>query len=111
MASRTDEPTARAPKPPRAMAWVLILASAAAVLAVGLLTTLLLLGNAGGVPAAPARYWPRFLGACALTVASLGLRSLRWIFMLRRADTRIPIRDAYIGYLAGFSLLFAPLFI
>ena len=47
--------------------------------------------------------------ACVLTVASLSLRSLRWIFLLRRAETRIPIRDAYIGYFAGLSLLFAPL--
>ena len=45
----------------------------------------------------------------ALTVASISLRSLRWIFLLRRAETRIPIRDAYIGYFSGLSLLFAPL--
>ena len=46
--------------------------------------------------------------ACGMTVASLGLRALRWIFLLRRSETRIPIRDAYIGYLSGFSLLLAP---
>jgi ubiquinone/menaquinone biosynthesis C-methylase UbiE len=31
------------------------------------------------------------------------------VFLLRRARTRVPIRDAYIGYFAGLSLLFAPL--
>jgi 2-polyprenyl-3-methyl-5-hydroxy-6-metoxy-1,4-benzoquinol methylase len=30
---------------------------------------------------------------------------------LRRAETRIPIRDAYIGYFAGLSLLFTPFLI
>src|SRR5688572_10372986 len=36
------------------------------------------------------------------------LRSLRWVFLLRRAQVRIPIRDAYVGYFAGLSLLLAP---
>ncbi len=46
--------------------------------------------------------------AAALTIVSLMLRSLRWIFLLRRAHVRIPIRDAYIGYFAGLSLLLTP---
>jgi ubiquinone/menaquinone biosynthesis C-methylase UbiE/uncharacterized membrane protein YbhN (UPF0104 family) len=53
-------------------------------------------------------FWISLTVACVLTLASLGLRALRWIFLLRRSDTRIPIRDAYIGYFAGLSLLLAP---
>lgn len=53
-------------------------------------------------------WWLAAFFACAATLLSLGLRALRWIFLLRRSGTRIPIRDAYIGYLAGFSLLLAP---
>ncbi len=98
-------------RPPRAMAWVLILASAAAVVAVGLLATLLIFGTVGGWQAPPAGFWPRFAAACGLTLASLGFRSLRWIFLLRRAEARLPLRDAYIGYLAGFSLLLTPLLV
>lgn len=92
------------------MAWVVLLAAAGAVLAVGLAATIILFGQLSAYPAVPSPgFWTVLLGACVLTVASLGLRSLRWIFLLRRAETRIPIRDAYIGYFAGFSLLFAPL--
>jgi hypothetical protein len=91
------------------MAWVLLLASAAAVFLTGLAATVTILGSVGGPPAAiGAGFWIRFLAACGLTVVSLGLRSLRWIFLLRRSETRIPIRDAYIGYFAGLGLLFAP---
>lgn len=91
------------------MAWVLLLASAAAVLTVGILATGLVFGSAGGWPTPPGAFWIRLAGAGLLTIVSLALRTLRWIFLLRRAETRLPIRDAYIGYLAGFSLLFAPL--
>ena len=90
------------------MVWVLLTASAVAVLLVGVLATLLVVGKVGAWPSVPARFLWRFAGACTLTIASLSLRSLRWVFLLRRAETRIPIRDAYIGYFAGFSLLFAP---
>src|SRR5262245_58223249 len=99
---------ARAVRPPRAMAWVLLLASGAAVLGVGLLATVVLFTRVGSSPA-PASFWPRLLAACALTLVSLALRSVRWIFLLRRSETRIPIRDAYIGYFAGLSLLVTPL--
>src|SRR5262245_45659942 len=98
---------ARAVRPPRAMAWVLLLAGAA-VLGVGLLATVVLFTRVGSSPA-PASFWPRLLAACALTLVSLALRSVRWIFLLRRSETRIPIRDAYIGYFAGLSLLVTPL--
>ena len=91
------------------MAWVLLLASAAAVFLTGLVGTALIFGSLTRWQAqiGPG-FWIRLLAACGLTLASLALRSLRWVFLLRRAETRIPIRDAYIGYFAGLSLLFAP---
>jgi ubiquinone/menaquinone biosynthesis C-methylase UbiE len=90
--------------------WVLLAASAAAILLVGAFATMLVLGNyAGGAwrPAGVSFAW-RFALGCTLTVVSLAIRSLRWIFLLRRAGTRIPIRDAYVGYFAGLSLLLTP---
>ena len=93
----------------RRIAWVLLLSSAAAVLATGLLGTVLVLSELGGGPGAmSARFWLGLAVASALTIASLMIRSLRWIFLLRRAHVRIPIRDAYIGYFAGLSLLLTP---
>src|SRR5262245_31764036 len=53
-------------------------------------------------------FWLSIAVASTLTLTSLGLRTLRWIFLLRRSEIRIPIRDAYIAYLAGFTLLLAP---
>ena len=108
-----DVPATRvAARPPRAVAWVLLLSSAAAVALIGAVATLLVLASAGPMPAAVTpTFWAGFLGACTLTVASLALRGLRWVFLLRRAETRIPIRDAVIGYYAGLSLLFAPILI
>ncbi len=92
------------------MAWVLLLAAAAAVGLVGVSATVILFGRLGEYPAAPSlRFWGALLGASTLAAVSVSLRSLRWIFLLRRAEIRIPIRDAYIGYLSGFSLLFGPL--
>jgi SAM-dependent methyltransferase/uncharacterized membrane protein YbhN (UPF0104 family) len=94
---------------PRRIAWVLLLASAAAVLVTGLIGTVLVLAQLGGGPGAlSAGFWVRLAAAAALTIASLMLRSLRWVFLLRRAQVRIPIRDAYIGYFAGLSLLLTP---
>ena len=52
--------------------------------------------------------WFALAAASGLTLVSLGLRAMRWIFLLRRSETIIPIRDAYIGYFAGLSLLLAP---
>jgi 2-polyprenyl-3-methyl-5-hydroxy-6-metoxy-1,4-benzoquinol methylase/uncharacterized membrane protein YbhN (UPF0104 family) len=91
------------------MAWVVLLASAAAVALAGIAATIAVFTGIGGVPAPPSHFWGTFIAASALTTASLSLRSLRWVFLLRRAETRIPIRDAYIGYFTGFSLLFVPL--
>ena len=91
------------------MAWVVMTASAAAILLVGVVATVLILGDFAGTlqPIGPA-FWASLAAACVLTVVSLTIRSLRWIFLLRRAGTRIPIRDAYIGYFAGLSLLLTP---
>lgn len=92
------------------MAWVVLLAGAAAVLAVGLAATLILFANLDAYPELPdARFWRALLTGSVLTFVSISIRSLRWVFLLRRAETRIPIRDAYIGYFSGLSLLFAPL--
>lgn len=95
----------------RSVAWLLLLASAAAVLVTGLATTALVFSHLALWPMPIGRqgFWIWLFGACCLTIASLGLRALRWVFLLRRAEVRIPIRDAYIGYLAGLSLLLAPL--
>jgi ubiquinone/menaquinone biosynthesis C-methylase UbiE/uncharacterized membrane protein YbhN (UPF0104 family) len=101
-------PAAR--RPPRAMAWVLLLASASAFLLVGLTATTLVLGDTS-LASVPPVYWLLFAAACGLTLLSLMLRSLRWVFLLRRTAMRVPIRDAYIGYLAGLSLLLAPLLV
>jgi ubiquinone/menaquinone biosynthesis C-methylase UbiE/uncharacterized membrane protein YbhN (UPF0104 family) len=110
MASRAlDHPSAAA-RQPLAVAWVVILASALAVLVVGVLATGLILADVDARAAASSpAFWLRLAGACILTLASVSIRGLRWVFLLRRAETRIPIRDAVAGYLAGLSLLFAPL--
>ncbi|MEQ1911624.1 MAG: lysylphosphatidylglycerol synthase domain-containing protein, partial [Vicinamibacterales bacterium] len=110
MAVSANDTLPQVARPPRAMAWVVLLAAAAAVLAVGVFATVVLFGRLGAYPSVPGfTFWAALLGAALLTVASISLRSLRWIFLLRRAETRIPIRDAYIGYFSGFSVLFAPL--
>jgi 2-polyprenyl-3-methyl-5-hydroxy-6-metoxy-1,4-benzoquinol methylase/uncharacterized membrane protein YbhN (UPF0104 family) len=111
MAARQLDVASRAARPPRAMVWVVLLAMAGSVLVVGLAATALVFARLGSTPLAPATFWVRLLGACVLTVISLFVRSVRWIFLLRRAETRIPIRDAYIGYFAGLSLLFTPFLI
>jgi 2-polyprenyl-3-methyl-5-hydroxy-6-metoxy-1,4-benzoquinol methylase/uncharacterized membrane protein YbhN (UPF0104 family) len=97
---------------PRPVVWLLLTACAVAILAIGAVTTAVVLGGvqprSGPLPAA---FWGAIaLGALA-TCASLGIRTIRWIFLLRRASARIPLRDACIGYLAGFSLLFVPLLV
>ena len=110
MVTSDARPAAMVRRPPRSTAWVLALASAVAVALTGLVATAVALWQvpAGQLEVAPGFIAALFAGA-VLTVASLGLRALRWIFLLRRAETRIPIHDAYVGYLAGFSLLLAPL--
>src|SRR4051812_10313244 len=100
----------RVARPPRAMAWVVLMAAAVAVLAVGAVATAVVFGRLDTYPEPPnGRFWGALVGASLLTVASVSLRGLRGVFLLRRAETRLPIRDAYIGYFAGLSLLFTPL--
>src|SRR5689334_13771577 len=103
-----DSTPASAIRSPRAMVWLLLAASAAAICLIGVLATLLILGAFAGSWRIGASFWIALAIASALTVASLVLRSLRWIFLLRRSSTRIPIRDAYVGYFAGLSLLLTP---
>jgi ubiquinone/menaquinone biosynthesis C-methylase UbiE/uncharacterized membrane protein YbhN (UPF0104 family) len=93
---------------PRAMVWVLLTASAVAILLVGLVATLLVFGNFTDSMRVGAEFWPYLAIASLLTIISLMIRSLRWIFLLRRSSVRIPIRDAYIGYFSGLSLLLTP---
>ena len=101
-----------AARPPRAVAWVLVLASAAVMAFVGAAGTAAIFGRAAAWSGeVPRGFWIHIAVASAGTIAGLELRTLRWIFLLRRIDTRIPLRDAYIGYLSGFSLLFAPLLV
>jgi len=102
--------TAVAPRSPRAVIWLLVSGSAAAVLLTGMTATVLILAQRDAGPGQiGVRFWLGLLAACAVTMASLALRALRWVFLLRRCETRIPIRDAYIGYFSGLSLLLAPL--
>jgi SAM-dependent methyltransferase/uncharacterized membrane protein YbhN (UPF0104 family) len=98
-------------RPPRSIAWVLLAVSGLAVLLTGLLATGVVITQRGGSVAITPGFWVGLLVAGLFTLASLGLRALRWVFLLRRAEARIPIRDAYIGYLSGFALLLVPLFL
>jgi len=92
------------------MAWLLLVASAVTVLVIGATATVAMFVAAGprDTPV-PIRFWIALGLGAVLTVSSVVLRALRWMFLLRRAGTRIPLRDAYIGYLSGFALLFVPL--
>jgi ubiquinone/menaquinone biosynthesis C-methylase UbiE len=104
-----DAPPPRASeRPPLAIAWVLLLASATAVALVGLAATALVVANVSSWPLPGRRAATALVAASMLTVASLVLRGLRWAFLLRRAGVRIPLRDACIGYFAGLTLLFVP---
>ena len=59
---------ARVARPPRAMAWVVLLASAAAVFLVGLLAASLIIGRLDAWPTISGwSFWLRFLAACGLT--------------------------------------------
>ncbi|HWW83640.1 MAG TPA: lysylphosphatidylglycerol synthase domain-containing protein, partial [Vicinamibacterales bacterium] len=99
-------------RPQRSVAWLLLAASAVAVLAVGLATTMIAFSGLSARPdRLPARFWLWLLVGALTTAASLTIRMLRWTFLLRRSGTRIPLRDACIGYLSGFSLLFVPVFV
>jgi 2-polyprenyl-3-methyl-5-hydroxy-6-metoxy-1,4-benzoquinol methylase len=84
-------------------------ASGLSILLVGLGGTALILANAGPKPfGIPDAFWTWLIAASCITVGSLGVRTLRWVFLLRRAGIRLTITDSSIGYLAGLSLLFVP---
>ncbi|HEY7289015.1 MAG TPA: methyltransferase domain-containing protein [Vicinamibacterales bacterium] len=106
------ETAAPARTAPRTLAWLLLIACAAAMLAIGIVTSIVILGSVDTrARAIPATFWMAAAAGTFLTCVSLGLRSVRWAFLLRRTGVRIPLRDACIGYLSGFSLLFVPLLV
>lgn len=99
-------------RPPRAIAWTLVVSSAVAIGVAGAVATAALFVQAGVRPSeAPARFWLASIVAAIATVVSLYIRAQRWVFLLRRSGTRIPIRDALIGYFSGLTLLIVPLLI
>ncbi|HEX7138007.1 MAG TPA: lysylphosphatidylglycerol synthase domain-containing protein, partial [Vicinamibacterales bacterium] len=97
---------------PRPIARLILVACAAASMAVGLVTTVVILGavQPRATPV-PLVFWAAVALGALVTCASLGIRTVRWLFLLRRTPARVPLRDACIGYLSGFSLLFVPLLI
>jgi 2-polyprenyl-3-methyl-5-hydroxy-6-metoxy-1,4-benzoquinol methylase/uncharacterized membrane protein YbhN (UPF0104 family) len=97
---------------PQPIARLILLAYAAASMAVGVVTTAVILGAARPrVTPLPLAFWAAVSLGALVTCASLGIRTVRWIFLMRRTHARVPLRDACIGYLSGFGLLFVPLLI
>jgi ubiquinone/menaquinone biosynthesis C-methylase UbiE/uncharacterized membrane protein YbhN (UPF0104 family) len=110
----TDSVAAGAPSRPvpRPVLWVVLGASAVAMLAIGIVTTAVVLGRADPeLSSVPPAFVAAVAFTLAMTAASLAIRTLRWIFLLRRSGVRVPLRDACIAYLSGFALLFVPLLI
>jgi 2-polyprenyl-3-methyl-5-hydroxy-6-metoxy-1,4-benzoquinol methylase len=107
----TDDVSSRRTAP-RPIAGLVLVACAAASIAVGIATTVAVLGGVQPrtTPIPPA-FWPAVAAGAFATCVSLGLRTVRWIFLLRRTNVRVPLNDASIGYLSGFSLLFVPLLV
>ena len=52
--------------------------------------------------------WPLAVPAIALTLANVGLRFLRWQFLLRRAGVFLPIRQSAGIFVAGLAMLLTP---
>lgn len=52
--------------------------------------------------------WWLVLPAAALTLASIGLRFIRWQFLLRRARLVLPARPSLSIFLAGLAMLLTP---
>lgn len=94
--------------PPRPLAFLVLAAAGLAVVAVGAVATVRLLLQVTVPWADLPRHWVALLAAIGLTLASLGVRSLRWVFLLRRTHTYVPLRDSIIIYLAGLSLIVVP---
>jgi 2-polyprenyl-3-methyl-5-hydroxy-6-metoxy-1,4-benzoquinol methylase len=110
---RDDAPEGRrggsSSRPPRTVALIILIASAAAVALAGAVGTIAILTAPGVHAALPARFWAAFAAACALSIGNVSVRALRWIFLMRRSNVRVPIRDATISYFSGLTLLFVPL--
>src|SRR5262245_25859601 len=97
---------------PRPLAWLALVASAVAMLAIGAVATVAILRGVRPRPASlPITFWLALAAGALATCASLGLRAVRWMYLLRRTGVRVPLRDACIGYLSGLSLLFVPLLV
>lgn len=95
--------------PPRPLAFlVLAAAGLAAVVAGAIATTHLLLQVTVPWRDIPRAHWLAVVATILLSLVSLGIRSLRWVFLLRRTQTYVPLRDSLIIYLAGLSLVFVP---
>jgi len=105
--SLTEE---RAIAPPRPFVFFVLGASGLALLAAGVVATAHLLFQMT-VPweTIPRRHGLALAAALGLTLLTLALRSLRWVFLLRRTQTYVPLRDSIVIYLSGFSLLVLPL--
>jgi len=108
--SLADNGAARAV--PRPVVWLVLVASALAMVVVGVVATFVVLSRAE----LPLSSIPPAFGAAATfglvaTGANVAIRTYRWMFLLRRTGARVPLRDACIGYLAGLSLLFVPLLV
>ena len=97
---------------PRPVLWLALVASAVAMLAIGIVTTAVILGRVEPrLSSVPAAFGGAVAAGLAATMTSLAIRTLRWMFLLRRTSVRIPLRDACIGYVSGLSLLFVPLLV
>jgi len=97
---------------PRPIASLALVACAAASIAVGVVTTVAVLSGVQPRTAPiPVAFWAAVAAGALVTCVSLGLRTIRWLFLLRRTNVRVPLNDACIGYVAGFSLLFVPLLV
>jgi SAM-dependent methyltransferase len=81
---------------------------------VGLVLTVAIIGYTGGqVPGTALRALARvdlLLLLFGATVINLGVRFVRWQFLLRRAEVRRGIRETLAIYLAALGVSFVPLF-
>ncbi len=97
---------------PRPIARLILIAFAVASVAVGVAATVVILSTVRPrTTPIPLTFWAAVGLGALVTCASLGLRTIRWVFLLRRTHVRVPLGDACIGYLSGFSLLFVPLLV
>ncbi len=78
-------------------------------LAIAVYTAIVLYSDAGQVAGAVSRvalWWvPLFL---SLSLTNYGLRFLKWQYLLRRVDVRVPAGESLGVFLAGFSMTVSP---